>query len=308
MSNVSAIIASYAFNALWQTPLLALTGWLICRFLKRVGPGTEHCVWVAILFSSVLLPASRVLRFLSIPHITSPAQVFASVRLLAMQPVAIQHAASLTLPAAILVAVAAVYLAVLSVFLLRFLMSILAAADMVKHSCPLHFEGDVLTAWREAQRFVDLAGTRILTSSSIPGPVTLWLEGPVLILPDGFAGSTLIQDVRVALAHECAHMKRHDYLKNLPYEGVSLFIAFHPATWLIKARIAQTREMTCDAMAVEAVGEPRAYVQSLLRLACAIASCPPASNANCWMMGAATSSTMRRCSRSSCLPLRSDLR
>ncbi len=276
MSNVSSLIASYAFNALWQTPLLALTGWLICRFLKRLGPGTEHRVWVAILFSSVLLPAGRVLRFLSIPHIASPAQVFASVRMLAMQPVAIHHAASLTLPAAILVAVAAVYLAVLSVFLLRFIRSIIAAADMVKQSRPLHLEGDLLTAWREAQRFVDLSGTRILTSSSITGPVTLWLEGPVLLLPEGFAGSTSIQDFRVALAHECAHLKRHDYLKNLFYEGLSLFIAFHPATWLIKARIAQTREMTCDAMAVEAVGESRAYVQSLLRLASAIASCPPA--------------------------------
>lgn len=99
MISVSALIASYAFNALWQTPLLALTGWLICRFLKRLGSGIEHRVWVAILFSSVLLPADRALRFLSIPHIVSPAHVLASVRMLAMQPRATDQVALWTLPA-----------------------------------------------------------------------------------------------------------------------------------------------------------------------------------------------------------------
>lgn len=280
MISVSALIASYAFNALWQTPLLALTGWLICRFLKRLGSGIEHRVWVAILFSSVLLPADRALRFLSIPHIVSPAHVLASVRMLAMQPRATDQVALWTLPAVILASVAGVYLAVFSVFLLRFATSILYAMGMVKQSRPVSLEVDYSAAWQQARSFVEISGIRLLSSPNIPGPVTLWFKGPVLLLPERFADSTQIQDFRVALAHECAHVKRHDYLKNLFYEGVSLLIAFHPATWVIKARIAQTREMTCDAMAVEAVGESRVYVQSLLRLASAIASCPPATTAH----------------------------
>jgi TonB family protein len=276
MSSVSSVIASYAFNALWQTPLLALTGWLICRLLKRLGPGVEHRVWVAILLSSVLLPAGRALHFLSIPHVASRAHVFTSVRMLALHPVAMYPAALWTLPASIMEAVAAVYLAILCFSLFRFTTSVFSAVGMVKRSRPVHLVADLSNAWREAQRFVDLSGTRILSSPSITGPVTLWFEGPVLLLPERFADSTSVQDFRVALAHECAHMKRHDYLKNLFYEGVSLLIAFHPASWLIKAQIAQSREMTCDAMAVEAVGGSRVYVQSLLRLASAVASCPTA--------------------------------
>jgi TonB family protein len=62
-------------------------------------------------------------------------------------------------------------------------------------------------------------------------------------------------------------MKRRDFLKNFFYEIASLPLAFHPAIWFIKSRIAQTREMACDAMVTERLIESRSYAQSLLRLA-----------------------------------------
>jgi TonB family protein len=89
----------------------------------------------------------------------------------------------------------------------------------------------------------------------------------VLLVPVEFAAGCTPQDFLAALAHECAHMKRRDFQKNLLYEAASLVLAFHPVAWILKSQIAQTREMICDGMATERVVDSRSYAQSLLRLA-----------------------------------------
>ncbi len=66
-------------------------------------------------------------------------------------------------------------------------------------------------------------------------------------------------------------MKRRDFQKNLFYEVLSLVVAFHPFTWMLKSHIAQTREMVCDGMATERLIDSRSYTQALLRLATMVA-------------------------------------
>ena len=101
----------------------------------------------------------------------------------------------------------------------------------------------------------------------IAGPVTVAFGKPVLSLPANFAEECSEDDFFAALAHECVHMRRNDFWKNLFYEMASLPVAFHPVTWMVKSRIAQTREMICDATATEKLIDSHTYAQSLLRLA-----------------------------------------
>ncbi len=89
----------------------------------------------------------------------------------------------------------------------------------------------------------------------------------MLLVPPDFAAGCAPEDFLAALAHECAHARRHDFQKNLFYEAVSLALAFHPAIWAIKTQIAQTREMVCDSMVTERALDSRNYAHSLLRLA-----------------------------------------
>jgi TonB family protein len=98
----------------------------------------------------------------------------------------------------------------------------------------------------------------------------------VLLVPDGFfaverLGPEYREDVPAALAHECAHIARQDYVKNLLYECAAAVVAYHPASWMMRRRIAETRELVCDEMAAEAVGDRPEYAASLLRLATAMA-------------------------------------
>ena len=65
-------------------------------------------------------------------------------------------------------------------------------------------------------------------------------------------------------------------MKNVLYELLSLPVAFQPVVWLTRSRVAESREMVCDAMAAEAVGGRENYARALLRLASMIAKGMPA--------------------------------
>jgi TonB family protein len=121
---------------------------------------------------------------------------------------------------------------------------------------------------------------QIVSSNEVSGPVVLELRGSILLVPPDFATNCAAPEFLAALAHEFAHIQRRDFAKNIYYEAISLFVAFHPAIWLIKAQIAQSREMICDRIATEKVVAPGAYARSLLSLASMVATGSRAPSAN----------------------------
>lgn len=120
----------------------------------------------------------------------------------------------------------------------------------------------------------------MLISEKAAGPVTIGFRHPVLLAPERFIKECSSHDLLAAIAHECAHMKRHDFQKNLIYELASLAIAFHPVTWTVKSQIAQTREMICDEMATRAFLDSNTYAKALLRLGAMISLKPQAHSVN----------------------------
>lgn len=87
-----------------------------------------------------------------------------------------------------------------------------------------------------------------------------------VVLPAGMLTGLAQADLDTAIAHELAHVERSDFLKNMLYELLSLPVSYHPAFWLARQRMTETREMVCDQMAAELSGSHQ-YAQSLLRLA-----------------------------------------
>jgi TonB family protein len=71
-------------------------------------------------------------------------------------------------------------------------------------------------------------------------------------------------------------MRRRDFAKNLLYRMVSLPVTYHPLLWLTLARVTESREMVCDAMAAEMFEGQERYARSLLRLASMVADATPA--------------------------------
>ncbi len=61
-------------------------------------------------------------------------------------------------------------------------------------------------------------------------------------------------------------------LRRACFMNCAAVVSYHPACWLIRRRIAETRELVCDEMAAAAVGDRPEYAASLLRLATAMAA------------------------------------
>jgi ankyrin repeat protein/thiol-disulfide isomerase/thioredoxin len=69
------------------------------------------------------------------------------------------------------------------------------------------------------------------------------------------------------LAHELAHVRRHDYLVNLLQSVIETLLFFHPAVWWLSRRIRIERENCCDDAAVALLGDRRLYTEALYRTA-----------------------------------------
>src|SRR6185295_12338041 len=93
-------------------------------------------------------------------------------------------------------------------------------------------------------------------------PVTFGWRRPAVLLPAGF--STLPAEAqRGIVCHELLHVRRRDWLFALWEEGVRSLLWFHPAVWMLLARIALSREQVVDGEVVRLTGSRRAYLQAL---------------------------------------------
>jgi hypothetical protein len=68
------------------------------------------------------------------------------------------------------------------------------------------------------------------------------------------------------LAHELAHVRRHDYLVNVLQGIAESLLFYHPAVWWISNQIRTEREHCCDDLAVEASGDVLVYARALAAL------------------------------------------
>ena len=68
------------------------------------------------------------------------------------------------------------------------------------------------------------------------------------------------------LAHELAHIRRHDYLVNLLQTVAEAVLFYHPAVWWVSDQIRTERELCCDDLAVEACGDVLIYASALADL------------------------------------------
>jgi len=106
----------------------------------------------------------------------------------------------------------------------------------------------------------------VVESGRVDGPWVVGLLKPVILVPLGLMNDLSPQQVEAILAHELAHVRRHDYLVNLLQAAVETLLFYHPAVWWVSNQIRQERENCCDDVAAELCGSPTLYVESLLAI------------------------------------------
>ena len=274
MTALESWVLGYLLNALWQVPLVFAAAWMAARLARPLGPRTEHRVWAGALILQVVLPlchfqlAGFLQRawgvVLSIFGNAAGGGTRVIISAAAAAPMAV-----LRLPAWVIPALVTAYVCTVLYFAARLVWSLWRTAEMRRHAEFAIFSATQTQALDRCQRFFGIADSTVdvAISSSAAGPVTIGVRRWTLLLPPAFLDKIESGDLDAVFAHECAHLRRRDFAKNLLYGFVALPVAWHPLLWLTRLRLAETRELVCDAMAADAVAGRERYASSLLRLA-----------------------------------------
>jgi uncharacterized protein (TIGR03435 family) len=126
----------------------------------------------------------------------------------------------------------------------------------------------------EWQRALDRIKTRIgisrpiqlLVSALVQAPAVIgWLR-PIVLMPVGALAGLPAEHVEMLLAHELAHIRRHDYLVNVLQSVAEALLFYHPAVWWISGHLRAEREVCCDDIAVSISGDAFTYACALAGL------------------------------------------
>jgi beta-lactamase regulating signal transducer with metallopeptidase domain len=116
------------------------------------------------------------------------------------------------------------------------------------------------------QRLAIRKPVELATSAMAAVPMTIgWLR-PIVLVPASALTGLSPRQLEAILAHELAHIRRHDYLFNLVQCVIETLLFYHPAVWWVSRRIRAERENCCDDLAVLACGDALMYAKALTRL------------------------------------------
>ncbi|TXT33944.1 MAG: TonB domain/peptidase M56 domain-containing protein, partial [Planctomycetota bacterium] len=119
---------------------------------------------------------------------------------------------------------------------------------------------------RIAERLRVNRPVKLVESVLVEVPTVIgWLK-PIILLPASAMTGLTAEQLEALLAHELAHVRRHDYLVNLLQTVVETLLFYHPAVWWVSRRIRVEREHCCDDLAVQVCGDGLAYAKALVAL------------------------------------------
>jgi TonB family protein len=132
---------------------------------------------------------------------------------------------------------------------------------------------------------------RLLVSSGAPLLATWGWRRPLIVIPAcglGWSG----ERVRTVLAHEVAHVSRHDWLLQSIAETLRALLWWNPLAWLACRALRGDSELACDDAVLQAGVGATVYADHLLQIARLVA--PRAAPAAVVMRMARTSTLERR--------------
>ncbi|MGE5612409.1 MAG: M56 family metallopeptidase, partial [Bacillota bacterium] len=90
---------------------------------------------------------------------------------------------------------------------------------------------------------------------------------PMVLLPIALLAGTPMEVLEAVIAHELAHIRRHDLWVNLLQRVLETLLFYHPAIWWLSGKVREERELCCDELAVKATGRRVEYAAALEQVA-----------------------------------------
>ena len=254
-------VPSALMNHLWQSTLFVIVVWLATLALRKNSARVRCWLWTAgsvkfLVPFSMLVGLGERFQWRAAPAAVQPAVSFVMQDILAPAVVVIAAPASVPQSAPVLPwLLLTVWALGSAVVLMSWWRQWLPLRSALRHATPVR-----LNAQYGAD---DLA---VLSSPSMPEPGVIGIRRPRLLLPAGVVERLTPAQMRALIAHERCHIRCHDNLAAAIHMVVEALFWFHPAVWLIEARLIDERERACDEMVLRSGGQPSDYAEGILEV------------------------------------------
>lgn len=117
-----------------------------------------------------------------------------------------------------------------------------------------------------ARRMKVSPAVRVAESALVTVPMVVGYLRPIILLPASVMIGMTPDQLESLLAHELAHIRRHDWIVNAAQVVIETLMFYHPAIWWLSKRIRFERELCCDDLALAVIGDKATYGRMLLAL------------------------------------------
>ena len=107
---------------------------------------------------------------------------------------------------------------------------------------------------------------QLLESPIVSIPMVIGFIKPVVLIPAGIFSGFSDKHIEAILAHELAHIIRHDYIINIFISFAGVVFYYHPVMWWMNSIVRHQREYCCDDYAVTVSQDARQYARAMLKL------------------------------------------
>ena len=159
-----------------------------------------------------------------------------------------------------------IWLLGVALHLVRLIVGLWRVRQWISNSKPVADSRLNLTFTSLSQRLNLPRTVRLLLTEKTKVPATAGLFRPAVLVPASLLTGLSTREMELVLAHELAHIKRHDFLVNLLQKTAESLLFYHPAVWWISSQISTERENCCDDLAVKVCGDPVALAKALTAL------------------------------------------
>jgi beta-lactamase regulating signal transducer with metallopeptidase domain len=255
-------------HSIWQGALITVVTWLVLRqYGVQLRSPTRYALCCAALGLSVVIPVITFALFIVSPDRGGMVNPVAAVAPVAgvitrtMIPPSLSAGALLVLPWVVLAWMIGVFTRALWIT-----GAWLAVRRVVRAATqPANVMWvRVLEKLQRDLRVEHHVGLRLSVLVDVPCVVG-WLR-PIILLPPAACLGLSPQQMEAVLAHELAHIKRHDFLINSLQRIAEALLFYHPGAWWVSRQIRMEREHCCDDAAVAACPDVVAYARALTTL------------------------------------------
>lgn len=137
-----------------------------------------------------------------------------------------------------------------------------------RRTCVLPVSSEIIDLLAGVSKRLGIRRTVCVMESTLAGvPMLIGYLRPVILLPASLLSNIPVAELETILAHELAHVRRHDFVVNLMQAVIETFCFYHPAAWWLSRQIRIEREYCCDDLVVATLNDRVTYSRALVTVA-----------------------------------------